>query len=77
MRSDFVEYHWRNHVPSIGPGDLAVVVFASLALLVSAVQNPSAIGLGQTRPTTAMDQSSGWSSADLVPGRPQCPGKAA
>lgn len=32
MRSDFERYSWRNHMPSLGPVDLAVAALTGLAM---------------------------------------------
>lgn len=42
MRCDDDEYSWRNHMPSLGPLDLAVAGLTGLALSVTLVCTPPA-----------------------------------
>lgn len=47
MRSDPVDYSWRNHMPSLGPVDLAIAALTGLALSVAVVCGPPDAGTGQ------------------------------
>ncbi|MGQ9367280.1 hypothetical protein [Azospirillum sp. ST 5-10] len=67
MLNEFVDYRWRDHVPSPGPADLAIVAVTGLALLLPAVCD---------WPTPAGAQGGTHAAVHGTPGTSPCTGSA-